>query len=54
MAHKWILTVYVLLEHTFALEAHGNGGSFLMQISTIHYFKDLLIKERSQEIQRQK
>lgn len=54
MAHKWILTVYGLLEYTFAVEAHGNGGSFLMQRAIIHYFKHLLINERSQEIQRQK
>lgn len=54
IAHKWILTVYGLLEYTFAVEAHGNGGSFLMQRATIHYFKDLLTNERNQEIQRQK
>lgn len=52
MAHKWILTVYGLLEYTFTVEAHGNGGSFLTQRATIHYFKDLLINE-SQEIQTQ-
>lgn len=51
MAHKWILIVYGLLEYTFAIEAHENGGSFLMQRDIIHYFKDLPLNKRSQEIQ---